>query len=53
MFQNMALKIDIVQVATALNALVEAVRAVHVRISIDDMFELTQQATAGRTGQVW
>jgi len=49
----MALKIDIVQVANALNMLAEAVRAVHVRISIDAMFELTQQAAAGRTGQVW
>ena len=47
----MALKIDIVQVANALNALAEAVRAVHVRISIDDMFELSQQAAAGRTGK--
>ena len=49
----MALEIDIVQVANAMNALAEAVRAVHVRISIDDMFGLSFQAAAGRTGQVW
>ena len=50
----MALKIDIVQVANAMNALAEAVRAgVHVRISIDDMLELSLQAAAGRTGPVW
>ena len=49
----MALKIDIVQVANALNALAEAVRAVHVRITIDDMLELSLQAAAGRTGPVW
>ena len=47
----MALKIDIVQVANALNALAEAVRAVHVRITIDDMLELSLQAAAGRTVQ--
>ena len=49
----MALKIDILQVANAMDALAEAVRAVHVRISIDDMLELSLQAAAGRTGPVW
>ena len=37
----MALKIDIIQVANAMHELAKAVRAVHVRISIDDMFALT------------
>jgi hypothetical protein len=46
----MALKIDILQVAAAVQSVAEAVRAVHVRISIDDMLALTQQAAAGRTG---
>ena len=46
----MALKIDILQVAAAVHAVAEAVRAVHSRISIDDMFALTLQAAAGRTG---
>ena len=44
----MALKIDIIQVATAMHELAKAVRAV--RISIDDMFALTEQAAAGPTG---
>ena len=35
----MALKIDIIQVATAMHELAKAVRAVHVRISIDEMFD--------------
>ena len=47
---HMALKIDIIQVATAMHELAKAVRAVHVRISIDDMFALTLQAAAGPTG---
>ena len=46
----MALKIDIIQVANAMHELAKAVRAVHVRISIDDMFALTLQAAAGPTG---
>ena len=47
---NMALKIDISQVAVAMHALAEAVREVHVRLSIDDMLHLSQAAAAGRTG---
>ena len=46
----MALKIDISQVAEAMHSLAEAVREVRVRISIDDMLELSRRAAAGRTG---
>ena len=46
----MALSIDVLEVATAVHAVAEAVRAVHSRLSIDDMLELTQQAAVGRTG---
>ena len=46
----MTLKIDIVQVATVMHEVAKAVRAVHVCTSIDDMFPLTLQAAAGRTG---
>ena len=54
--EHMALKIDISQVAAAMHALAEAVREVHVRLSIDDMLVLSEKAAAGRTGssvQVW
>ena len=47
---NMALSIDILEVATAVHAVAEPVRAVHSRISIDDMLVLTQQAAASGTG---
>ena len=53
---DMALKINISQVAVAMHALAEAVREVHVRLSIDDMLVLSEKAAAGRTGssvQVW
>ena len=47
---DMALKINISQVAVAMHALAEAVREVHVRLSVDDMLDLSQKAAAGRTG---
>ena len=46
----MSLKIDISQVSAAMDAVAEAVRAVHVRLTIDAMFSLTFEAAAGRTG---
>lgn len=47
---DMALKIDISQVADAMHALAKAVREVHVRLTIDELLDLSQAAAAGRTG---
>ena len=46
----MALKIDVLQVANAMDALEVAVRAEHTRMTIDDMLQLSTDAAAGRTG---
>ena len=48
--QNMALKIDVLQVANAMDAMEVAVRAEHSRMTIDDMLQLSTAAAAGRTG---
>ena len=48
--QNMALKIDFLQVANAMDAMEVAVRAEHSRMTIDDMLQLSTAAAAGRTG---
>jgi hypothetical protein len=47
----MALKVDISEVSAAMDALAEAVRAVRVRIPVEDMVEMSHQAAAGRTGR--
>lgn len=47
----MALKIDISEVSAALDVLAAAVRAVHVRIGVEDMVEMSHRAAAGRTGR--
>ena len=46
----MALEIDVLQVANAMDALEVAVRAEHARVTIDDMLQLSTNAAAGRTG---
>ena len=46
----MALKIDVLQVANAMDALEVAIRAEHARMTIDDMLKLSTNAAAGRTG---
>ena len=46
----MALKVDILEVAAAMDVLAAAVRAVHVRIPVADMVDLSERAAAGRTG---
>ena len=46
----MALKVDISDVAAAMDVLAPAVRAVHVRIPVADMVDLSERAAAGRTG---
>ena len=48
--QNMALKIDVLQVVNAMDAMEVAVRAEHSRMTIDDMLQLSTAAAAGRTG---
>ena len=47
----MALKIDVLEVTAALDAVEVAVRAVLERLSVDGMFELCSNALAGRTGR--
>ncbi len=47
----MALKIDVCEVAVALDSVEEAVRAVHDRLTIDDMLALCTNAAAGLTGR--
>ena len=47
----MALKIDVLEVTAALDAVEVAVHAVLERLSIDGMFELCINALAGRTGR--
>ena len=46
----MALKIDVLQAANAMDALEVAIRAEHARMTIDDMLKLSTNAAAGRTG---
>ena len=46
-----ALKIDVLEVTAALDAVEVAVRAVLERLSVDGMFELCSNALAGRTGR--
>ena len=46
----MALKIDVLQAANAMDALEVAIRAEHARMIIDDMLKLSTNAAAGRTG---
>ena len=46
----MALKIDVLQVSNAMDAIEEAVRAVHDRLSIDELLDMSTTAAAGRTG---
>ena len=48
---SMALKIDVLEVTAALDAVEVAVRAVLERLSVDGMFELCSNALAGRTGR--
>ena len=47
----MALKMTVLQVAQAIDAVAEAIRKVHVRLSIADMLELCDQASASSTGR--
>ena len=44
------LKIDVLQVANAMDTIEEAVRAVHERLSIDELLDMSTTAAAGRTG---
>ena len=46
----MALKIDVLQVSNAMDTIEEAVRAVHERLSIDELLDMSTTAAAGRTG---
>ena len=46
----MALKIDVLDVANAIDALESAVRAVRERLSVDDLIKLSTAAAVGRTG---
>ena len=46
----MALKIDVLQVANAMDSLEVAIRAEHTRMTIDDTLQLSTDAAAGQTG---
>jgi len=46
----MALKIGVLRVANAMDALEVSVRAEHERLAIDDMLRLSTNAAAGQTG---
>ena len=46
----MALKIDVLQVSNAMDTIEEAVRAVHERLSIDELLGMSTMTAAGRTG---
>ena len=48
---SMALKVDVLEVTAALDAVEVAVRAVLERLSIDGMFEMCTNALAGGTGR--
>ena len=48
--KSMALKIDVLQVSNAMDTIEEAVRAVHERLSIDELLDMSTTAAAGRTG---
>ena len=47
---KMALKIGVLRVANAMDALEVSVRAEHERLAIDDMLRLSTNAAAGQTG---